>query len=314
MSSSSQQAKILVLYTGGTLGMTASKEGLVPSSGFEQRLCAEYAFRFKQEAPTWLFRELTPLIDSANLTQTHWLAMCDAIVQAVEHEGCEGVLLLHGTDTLAYSAAALSFLLRGLPVPVILTGAMLPAGVEGSDAWPNVFGALALLQAGLEVGVWLFFQGERFEGIQVTKRAAHRLEAFYNPQRPQSVLPEWAAHLPDYRQARQPVPLAVLPFFPGMTLGQVDAVLNSGARGVVLECYGSGTGPADDAHFLAALRAAHQRGVWLLAISQCPEGAVSFGQYAADSALAACGVRSGAGLNRETALALLFAALSATHD
>ncbi|WP_215254569.1 asparaginase domain-containing protein, partial [Escherichia coli] len=91
---------------------------------------------------SWRLRELRPLIDSANMQQSNWLAMREAIVDAVERDGHDGILLLHGTDTLAYTAAALSFLLLGLPVPVLLTGSMLPAGTADSDAWDNLCGAL----------------------------------------------------------------------------------------------------------------------------------------------------------------------------
>lgn len=93
----------------------------------------------------WRFAELQPPLDSANMTQGNWLAMRDAIVAALD-AGHDGVLLLHGTDTLAYSAAALSFLLLDLPIPVLLTGSMLPAGAPGSDAWDNLVGALRVLR------------------------------------------------------------------------------------------------------------------------------------------------------------------------
>src|SRR3990167_6388264 len=239
--------KLLVLYTGGTIGMQMSAEGLAPASGFEARLRAQQV-REAQPLPEWIFRELLPPIDSANMNQHNWLAMVAAIRAGVEQDGCDGVLLLHGTDTLAYSAAALSFLLLGLPAPVILSGSMLPAGAEGSDAWGNLFGAMAALQAGVAPGVQ-------------------------------------ASHL--------------------------RALLDSGVQGLLLECYGSGTGPADDAELLDVLKAAHERGVVLAAISQCPHGHVEFGVYAAGSQLAATGLVSAGGMTREAALGKLFALLGA---
>ncbi|ERI54076.1 hypothetical protein N878_12795, partial [Pseudomonas sp. EGD-AK9] len=140
--------KLLVLYTGGTIGMQMSEAGLAPASGFEARMRAQQAEEAQGELPQWQFRELLPLIDSANMNPGHWLALRDAIVAAVEVDGHDAVLVLHGTDTLAYSAAALSFLLLGLGVPVLLTGAMQPAGVAGGDAWPNLFGAMRALRRG----------------------------------------------------------------------------------------------------------------------------------------------------------------------
>ncbi len=111
--------QLLVLYTGGTLGMQMSADGLAPAGGFDARLRAEQAAHPERPAPPWVYRELSPPIDSANMTQGHWLAMREAIVAAVERDGCDAVLLLHGTDTLAYSAAALSFLLLDLGLPVV---------------------------------------------------------------------------------------------------------------------------------------------------------------------------------------------------
>jgi L-asparaginase len=114
-----------------------------------------------------------------------------------------------------------------------------------------------------------------------------------------------------YRQPRRPVALAVQPLFPGLSAAQLRAVLESGAQAVLLECYGSGTGPSDDAEFLAELRQARERGVLLAAISQCPLGHVDFEVYAAGSALAEAGLVSGAGMTREAALGKLFGLLGA---
>ena len=302
----------LVLYTGGTIGMQQSAEGLMPASGFASRLRDQQDKQPELALPNWQFRELLPAIDSANMNQAHWLAMVDTIRAGVEQDNCDAVLVLHGTDTLAYSAAALSFLLLGLQVPVVLTGAMLPAGAPGSDAWDNLFGAMQALHAGVEPGVHLYFAGKLMHGARVSKLGTASLDAF-------GVLPrqrqgQRASAIPatlDYRQSRQPVNLAVLPLYPGIQAAQVHALLSSGVAGMLIECYGSGTGPADDADLLKALRDAHQRGVVLAAISQCPQGHVEFSIYAAGSKLAASGLMSGGGMTREAALGKLFALLGA---
>ncbi|MBB2494177.1 asparaginase [Aquipseudomonas ullengensis] len=304
--------KLLVLYTGGTIGMQMSEAGLAPASGFEARLRAEQAAHPERPVPAWRFGELLPPLDSANMTQANWLAMRDAIVHAVDEDGCDAVLLLHGTDTLAYSAAALSFLLLGLNVPVVLTGSMQPAGVAGSDAWPNLFGALALLAHGVAPGVHLYFNGQLLHGACASKLKSEAFDAFADHQRPRHGrhLNELPAAL-HYRQPRQPVRLAVQPLFPGLAAEQLRALLSSDVQGVLLECYGSGTGPSDNPAILAALSEAHARGVVLAAISQCPQGHVEFGVYAAGSALAATGLVSGAGMGREAALGKLFSLLGA---
>jgi L-asparaginase len=303
--------KLLVLYTGGTIGMQMSAAGLAPASGFEARLRAQQALETRQ-LPEWTFRELLPPIDSANMNQHNWLAMVAAIHAGIEQDGCDGVLLLHGTDTLAYSAAALSFLLLGLPVPVILSGSMLPAGAEGSDAWGNLFGAMQALQAGVTSGVHLYFNGQLLHGARVSKLRSDAFDAFQVlPRQRQSPRAVSIAASIDYRQPRQPVNLAVLPFYPGIQASHLRALLGSGVQGLLLECYGSGTGPADDAELLGVLKAAHERGVVLAAISQCPHGHVEFGVYAAGSQLASTGLVSAGGMTREAALGKLFALLGA---
>lgn len=305
-------SKVLVLYTGGTIGMQQSEEGLVPAGDFAARLRAQQASQPALQLPDWQLHELRPPIDSANMNQAHWLAMVEAIRTGVEQERCDGVLVLHGTDTLAYSAAALSFLLLGFEVPVLLTGAMLPAGAPGSDAWDNLFGALQALGGGLEPGVKLYFHGRLLHGARTTKLDTATLDAFGELPRLRSG--SRAIELPvriAYRQRREPVNLAVLPLYPGVGAAQVRGLLDSGVQGLVLECYGSGTGPADDVELLEVLQQAHRRGVVLAAISQCPQGHIDFGIYAAGSRLAACGLVSGGGMTREAALAKLFALLGA---
>ncbi len=306
--------KLLVLYTGGTIGMQMSAAGLAPASGFEARLRAQQTQQSEQ-VPTWMFRELLPPIDSANMSQNNWLAMVAAIRLGIEQDGCDSVLVLHGTDTLAYSAAALSFLLLGLPVPVVLTGSMQPAGAENSDAWRNLFGAMQALHDGVQAGVHLYFDGALMHGARVSKLRSDAFDAF-------QVMPrlrhgERLAELPehiDFRQQRQPVNLLSLPLIPGLRASHLRALLNCGVQGLLLECYGSGTGPSDNAELLDVLREAHERGVVLAAISQCPQGHVEFGVYAAGSQLASVGLISAGGMTREAALGKLFALLGAGLD
>ena len=303
--------KLLVLYTGGTIGMQMSADGLAPASGFEARMRTQQASENASELPQWTFRELLPLIDSANMNTGHWLTLRDEIVSAVQRHGHDAVLVLHGTDTLAYSAAALSFLLLGLDVPVVLTGAMQPAGVDGGDAWPNLFGAMRALHRGVAPGVHLYFNGQLLHGARCSKLRSDAFDAFQVlPRQRQAERAEVSARI-DYRQARKAVNLAVLPLHPAMQAGHLHALLASGVQGLLLECYGSGTGPAGDAQLMSVLREAHQRGVVLAAISQCPQGHVQFGVYAAGSRLAEVGLVSCGGMTREAALGKLFALLGA---
>ena len=299
---------IMVLYTGGTIGMQASANGLAPASGFEARMREQLAHL---PAPTWRFREMAPLIDSANMTPAYWQHLRSAVVEAVD-EGCDGVLILHGTDTLAYSAAAMSFQLLGLPAPVVFTGSMLPAGVPDSDAWENVSGALTALGEGLAPGVHLYFHGALMAPTRCAKIRSFGRHPFAALQRNGGVAKAQA--LPaalDYRQPKALANVGVLPLVPGIDAGQLDALVASGIQALVLECFGSGTGPSDNPAFLASLQRALDRDVVVVAITQCHEGGVELDVYEAGSRLRGVGVLSGGGMTREAVFGKLQALLGA---
>ncbi|MEX6674969.1 asparaginase [Pseudomonas sp. W2Oct36] len=304
--------QVMVLYTGGTIGMQASENGLAPASGFEARMAEQLAALPEMVVPQWTFREMSPLIDSANMTPAYWQRLREAVVEAIEAQGCDAVLILHGTDTLAYSAAAMSFQLLGLNAPVVFTGSMLPAGVPDSDAWENVNGALQALGHGLASGVHLYFHGELLEPTRCAKIRSFGRNPFAALNRARGG--EAASALPaalDYRQPRQLANVAVLPLFPGIGAAQLDGLIDSGIQGLVLECFGSGTGPSDNADFLASLQRAHRQGVVVVAITQCHEGGVELDVYEAGSRLRGVGVLSGGGMTREAAFGKLHALLGA---
>ena len=299
---------VMVLYTGGTIGMQASANGLAPASGFEARMREQLA---DAPLPAWRFREMAPLIDSANMTPAYWQRLRSAVVEAVD-EGCDAVLILHGTDTLAYSAAAMSFQLLGLPAPVVFTGSMLPAGVPDSDAWENVSGALTALGEGLNAGVHLNFHGALMAPTRCAKVRSFGRNPFAALQRNGGAAK--AEALPaalDYRQPKAVANVGVLPLVPGIAAAQLDALVDSGIQALLLECYGSGTGPSDNPAFLASLQRAQDQGVVVVAITQCHEGGVELDVYEAGSRLRGVGVLSGGGMTREAAFGKLNALIGA---
>jgi len=261
--------------------------------------------------PQWRFREMSPLIDSANMTPAYWQRLRTAVVEAVD-EGCDAVLILHGTDTLAYSAAAMSFQLLGLPAPVVFTGSMLPAGVPDSDAWENVSGALLALGEGLAPGVHLFFHGALMAPTRCAKIRSFGRHPFAALQRNGGAAK--AEALPaalDYRQSKALANVGVLPLVPGIGAAQLDALVDSGIQALVLECFGSGTGPSDNPAFLASLKRAEENGIVVVAITQCHEGGVELDVYEAGSRLRGVGVLSGGGMTREAAFGKLNALIGA---
>lgn len=302
---------VMVLYTGGTIGMQASADGLAPASGFDVRMRAYLDSQPELVVPAWRFREMAPLIDSANMTPDYWQRLRAAVVEAVD-QGCDSVLILHGTDTLAYSAAAMSFQLLGLPARVLFTGSMLPAGVPDSDAWENLSGALLALGQGLAPGVHLYFHGELLAPTRCAKIRSFGRHPFAALQRNGGGAK--AEALPaalDYRQAKQLAKVGVLPLFPGIGAELLDGVLDSGIQALVLECFGSGTGPSDNPAFLASLKRAQEQGIVVVAVTQCHEGGVELDIYEAGSRLRGVGVLSGGGMTREAAFGKLNALLGA---
>ncbi|AWM89382.1 asparaginase [Pseudomonas sp. 31-12] len=306
---------VMVLYTGGTIGMQASANGLTPASGFEARMREYLHSQPELVVPQWRFREMSPLIDSANMSPAYWQQLREAVVDAVDVQGCDSVLILHGTDTLAYSAAAMSFQLLGLNARVVFTGSMLPAGVTDSDAWENLSGALVALGNGLAPGVHLYFHGELLDPTHCAKVRSFGRHPFKRLERQGGGVK--ATSLPaqlNYNQSKQLAKVAVLPLFPGIGAEQLDGVLNSGIQGLVLECYGSGTGPSDNPEFLAALERARDKGVVVVAVTQCHEGGVELDVYEAGSRLRGVGVLSGGGMTREAAFGKLHGLLGAGLD
>jgi L-asparaginase len=249
------------------------------------------------------------------MSPAYWQQLREAVVDAVDVQGCDSVLILHGTDTLAYSAAAMGFQLIGLNARVCFTGSMLPAGVTDSDAWENLGGALVALGEGLAPGVHLYFHGERLDPTRCAKVRSFGRHPFKRLERQGGGVK--AASIPPqlhYNQPRQLANVAVLPLFPGIGAEVLDGLLTSGIQGLVLECYGSGTGPSDNPDFLASLKRAQEQGVVVLAVTQCHEGGVELDVYEAGSRLRGAGVLSGGGMTREAAFGKLHALLGAGLD
>jgi L-asparaginase len=206
----------------------------------------------------------------------------------------------------------MSFQLLGLPARVVFTGSMLPAGVLDSDAWENLSGALVALGQGLAPGVHLYFHGELLDPTRCAKIRSFGRHPFARLQRNGGVAkaPSVPAQL-EYHQSKQLAKVGVLPLFPGIGAEQLDGLLNSGIQGLVLECFGSGTGPSDNPEFLASLQRAQDKGIVVVAITQCHEGGVVLDVYEAGSRLLGVGVLSGGGMTREAAYGKLHALLGA---
>lgn len=307
--------RILVLYVGGTIGMRASADGLAPQRDLPAALAARLA-PWGGQLPLFSIQTFADPIDSADATPADWLAIARHI--ADRHGRYDGFVVLHGTDTMAYTASALGFLLAGIDVPVILTGAQVPMEVEGSDALDNVVSALTFAACPALAGVGLAFDRVLYRGCRATKVSSSDFAGFGSPNHaplarldPDLVVDEAALPRPDGSEPAFVIPEALdarvisLRVVPGLPAALLDAILDMAPRGLVIECYGSGTVPSVDGHMQTFLERLVRRGTVAVALSQAAHGGIRLGAYAAGSALVKAGVIDGRDMTFEAAFAKL---------
>lgn len=306
--------RVLILYTGGTIGMATTADGaLAPLDLRELRTHLPVLDRL----PIGLTLATFPQpIDSSTIRPDDWLRIADAIVDL--GPGHAGVVVLHGTDTLAFTTSALSFLLEDLDLPVVCTGAQRPLTSLRSDGRENVVTALEIA-AGHRWGspivaeVTVFFADVLLRGNRTVKAHADSYRGFESPNlsplATAGVSVEFATDLirppgpgPVRRSRGICEDVAAIRLHPGLDRYTLDAVLaRPGLRGVVLEAYGAGNGP-DSAWFLDGIARAVASGVVVVMTTQCRAGAVLPGQYATGAALVDAGVIPGRDLTFEAAL------------
>lgn len=280
--------------------MRAGPNGLEPSAGVLEAGLDALARAGIARGQTEVV-QLDPLIDSANIRFADWNRI--AAIIAAGQGRYAGFVVTHGTDTLAYTAAALSFALTGLTRPVVVTGSMLPLEAEGSDARRNLGDAL-LAAARAPAGVWVQFAGRLMHGARVRKAHSHAHDAFTAPPSDRPALRSGdLAHLP-YGAPD----LAVLTMAPNTSPRAFAAAL-AFCDGAVLRVFGAGTIP-NDPLIEQALLAAHARGALMMAVSQSDAGGVALGTYAAGAALARAGVVDGRAITVEAAYAKLAHAIA----
>jgi L-asparaginase len=296
---------VLLIHTGGTIGMVATVQGFAPGEGVLEGCAADMIAR-GEVADAVTIRALTPQIDSANATPEDWNRVMRLIEEG--YDSYDAFVVTHGTDTLAYTAAALCFGLEGLGRPVIVTGSMLPLSVPGSDGRDNLRAAFAAGRSA-PPGVWVQFAGKRLHGARVRKSHSRHFDAF--AAEPTDVPPRHGCGTLRRHPFGRP-DVAILAFAPGVSTRVLRMALG-GCDGIVLRCYGSGTAP-DHPDLVEGLRVAAGRAIPVVAVSQCPEGGMALGTYAAGAVLSAGGVIDGRDMTVEAAYAKLMFALSVSAD
>ncbi|MEM7109780.1 MAG: asparaginase [Bacteroidota bacterium] len=320
------EVSLLIIYTGGTLGMIHNEEGILQPFDFSSILDHIPTLRqLELKLTVVAFKEP---IDSSNVVTDTWKKIGRFIYDEYDH--FNGFVVLHGTDTMAYSASALSFMLRNLSKPVIFTGAQLPISSLRSDARENMINALEIAAATLHgeaivPEVCIYFDYKLFRGNRAKKVESVFFDAFDSENYP--VLAESGVEI-NYNlnailkpSARELVlhdtfvnDVAILKVFPGITENYVRSVLSTaGLRGVLLETYGAGNAPTFS-WFVKLLSEAIQNGVVLLNVSQCPGGRVQQGRYQTSKQLQEVGVIDGNDLTLEAALTKLMLVLGELSD
>ena len=173
---------VLIIYTGGTIGMTRTENGYAPQSGQFRRAMEAIPDLYAEQMPRWDMLEMDPLLDSSNMTVHEWNKIAQLV--ADHYDAYDGFVVLHGTDTMAYTASALSFMLEGLAKPVILTGSQIPMCEIRSDGRDNLITSLLIAGAGEVHEVCLYFGGKLLRGNRATKFSADGLIAFLSPNYP----------------------------------------------------------------------------------------------------------------------------------
>lgn len=321
------RSRVMIIYTGGTFGMAYSAQGtLVP---FDFSLILEHLPTLRN-----LFLELTVVsfdhpIDSSNVQPAHWQTIGQIIYNNYHQH--DGFVVLHGTDTMAFTASALSFMLRGLAKPVVFTGAQLPITEPRSDARENLITALEIASSKTDgkatvPEVCIFFDYQLLRGNRAKKVESMHFDAFESENYPALATAGVKIDY-NYSAIKYPNPgemvelwykfnpdVTVLKLFPGMSASVVEAILQTkGVKAVVMETFGSGNAPSD-AWFIALLRQAIQKGIIVVNISQCPGGMVIQGKYETSRLLNDLGVVSGSDMSLEAAITKLMILLGEYED
>jgi L-asparaginase len=321
--------RLYIAYTGGTIGMQRTADGYAPAPGFLAAQMAAMPELADLRMPAYTIHEYDPLLDSSNMRPADWVRIGQDIV--AHYDAYDGFLVLHGTDTMAYTASALPFFLQGLRKPVIVTGSQIPLCEIRNDARANLITSMLIAAEYPLPEVCLYFGGKLLRGCRAVKVDADGLEAFDSPKypplgtagveiqidpacthalfRPDLDTPAGHGAAPQgiaLAAPRAEVTVGAFRLFPGLSPDLLRNVLQPPLQGMVLEAYGVGNGPDRDVDLLAVLADATARGVVIVAITQCLRGAVRLGEYAAGSALAKAGVISGGDMTAEAALCKLF--------
>ncbi len=308
--------KVLIINTGGTIGMKNTQKGYTPIPGFLKEAMTQISDLYREGFPVWELSEMAPLLDSSNMSVEEWNRIAEVVYN--NYQDFDGFVILHGTDTMAYTASALSFILGGLNKPVVLTGSQIPLSEIRSDGRDNLITSVLIAAQGVVREVALYFSGILLRGNRAMKMSADGLVAFDSPNYPHlaevgisikyntgAMLKPKSGEKISYRPFAN-VPIGVLKIFPGMQFGLFEEIMTEKLSGIVLETFGAGNIPMGGGDLLPIIKKAFGAGSVITVCSQCPGGTVSLGAYETSSRLKSAGAVSGMDMTTEAAVAKLY--------
>ena len=303
-----KKKKILILNTGGTISCVKTNNGYEPMSNYVASTLATIPFFTHPDLPEYVIQESQPLLDSSNMNINEWNRIGQCI--ADQDQNYDGFVIFHGTDTMAYTASALSFMLENLNKPVILTGSQIPLSEVRNDAIDNIITSLLLCAKHPILEVCIYFNDLLLRGNRACKVSAQQFNAFDSPNYPPLANIGVDIEVHNHRllpHSKQPFKLQQLTehaitnvrLFPGTSINVIKHLLQQPLRALILETYGAGNAPNYDSVFLSELAKATNRGMIIVNTSQCPHGRVEMDSYATGSTLKQAGLISGYDLTPE---------------
>jgi len=312
---SNQPKRVLIIHTGGTIGMKKTEKGYTPVAGYLAGELKNIQDLNRAGFPAWDLYEMSPLLDSSNVSVDEWNEIGRIIYES--YDKYSGFVILHGTDTMAYTASALSFMLEGLDKPVILTGSQIPLSELRSDGRDNLITSIMIASEGVAREVCLYFSARLLRGNRAMKMSADGLVAFDSPSYPHlaevgitvkynysAILPRREGGLKYHSFAK--VPIGVLKVFPGIQFGLFEDIMTEKLSGIVLETFGAGNIPMGNGDLLPIIKKAFSAGTVITVCSQCPSGTVALGAYETSSQLKSAGAVSGKDMTTEAAVSKLY--------
>lgn len=309
---------IYIAYTGGTIGMKPSAQGYVPAAGFLGNTLANMPEFHRPEMPLFTLHEYDNLIDSSDMDPSDWQRIAEDIL--ANYDKYDGFIILHGTDTMAYTSSALSFMLEGLSKPVIVTGSQIPLAELRSDGQVNLLNALYVAANYPIAEVSLFFNNRLLRGNRSRKVDADGFNAFDSPNFPPLLEAGINIRMKAGEKAQpsstplvvSPVeaqPIGMVSLYPGISSEVLKNTLQQPVNALILLSYGVGNAPQTPS-LIEQLNYARKREIPVLNCTQCIRGRVNMRGYATGHGLQEAGVLSGSDMTPEAALAKLHYLLS----